>query len=69
MLPHEIPIECESMDFKIIELTAVESSTYNQLKANHHNDPFDRMLIWQAIQNNFTLITADSYSHDTKLPD
>ena len=25
----------------------------------HHRDPFDRMLIWQAISNNYTLISAD----------
>ncbi|WP_157464597.1 type II toxin-antitoxin system VapC family toxin [Crocosphaera chwakensis] len=25
----------------------------------HHNDPFDRMLIAQAINNNITIITRD----------
>lgn len=27
--------------------------------AEFHRDPFDRMLIWQAIKNGFTLITKD----------
>ncbi|MGV3530362.1 MAG: type II toxin-antitoxin system VapC family toxin [Flavisolibacter sp.] len=59
ILPHEIPAECELMDFRIIDLTADETSTYHQLSATHHKDPFDRMLIWQAIRNDFMLITAD----------
>jgi PIN domain nuclease of toxin-antitoxin system len=25
----------------------------------HHKDPFDRFLIWEAIKNNFTLLTVD----------
>jgi PIN domain nuclease of toxin-antitoxin system len=25
----------------------------------HHKDPFDRFLIWEAIKNNFTLISVD----------
>jgi len=25
----------------------------------HHRDPFDRLLIWEAIRNNFILISAD----------
>jgi PIN domain nuclease of toxin-antitoxin system len=25
----------------------------------HHRDPFDRFLIWEAIRNDFILITAD----------
>jgi PIN domain nuclease of toxin-antitoxin system len=26
---------------------------------SHHKDPFDRYLIWEAIKNNFTLLTVD----------
>ena len=26
----------------------------------HHKDPFDRLLIWQAIRNNFVLLSADN---------
>jgi len=57
--PGELPGECSQMSFEIIELTSKESSTYHQLKTTYHKDPFDRMLIWQAIQNNYTLISAD----------
>lgn len=47
------------MGFEIESLSAGDSSTYYKLEASHHKDPFDRMLIWQAIRNNFTLITVD----------
>lgn len=34
--------------------------TYYQLpKKDDHKDPFDRLLIWQAISNGYTLITQD----------
>jgi PIN domain nuclease of toxin-antitoxin system len=59
--PEQLPDECSQMSFEIIELTSKESSTYHQLKATYHKDPFDRMLIWQAIQNKYTLISADAH--------
>ncbi len=57
--PEDIPEICTKIGFDIIELSAADSSSYHQLKAVHHKDPFDRMLIWQAIRNNYTLISAD----------
>ena len=57
--PEDVPDICSKIGFDIIELSASDSSTYHQLGATHHKDPFDRMLIWQAIQNNYTLISAD----------
>lgn len=58
--PEDLPNACLAMGFEIGQLSAQESSTYHQLKATYHKDPFDRMLIWQAICNNYTLISADS---------
>jgi len=57
--PEEIPEICTKIGFEIIELSAADSSSYHHLKASHHKDPFDRMLIWQAIRNNYILISAD----------
>ena len=45
--------------FQVISLEAQTSVSYHQLKANHHRDPFDRMLIWLAIQNDYQLISKD----------
>ena len=55
----ELPDLCEQMGFQIEALSAHDSSTYHLLKANHHKDPFDKMLIWQAISNEFTLVSND----------
>ena len=34
----------------------------------HHKDPFDRMLITQAISNNITLLTSDQILKHNNLP-
>jgi PIN domain nuclease of toxin-antitoxin system len=57
--PEDIPDICTKIGFEIIELSASDSSSYHRLGASYHKDPFDRMLIWQAIHNNYTLISAD----------
>ncbi len=58
-LPEQFPDACLSMGFVLEPLSHEDSSTYHTLTANYHKDPFDRMLIWQAIRNNFTLISVD----------
>jgi PIN domain nuclease of toxin-antitoxin system len=58
--PEDIPEICVKIGFEIIELSPADSCSYHHLKASHHKDPFDRMLIWQAIRNNYILISADS---------
>ena len=57
--PEDLPGACQLMGFEIESLSAEDSSTYHQLKATWHKDPFDRMLIWQAIRNGYTLISSD----------
>ena len=59
LFPEDLPDACLKTGFTIIKLSAHESSTYHKLKAMYHKDPFDRMLIWQSIQNNYSMITAD----------
>lgn len=57
--PEDLPGACMQTGFTIQALSPEDSSTYHQLKAAHHRDPFDRMLIWQAIRNHFILISMD----------
>lgn len=46
--------------FAVAELDSRLLATYYQLsKKDDHRDPFDRLLIWQAIKNGYTLITQD----------
>ena len=59
--PIEIPDLCIKMGFSIIDISYKDAAGYNNLTAVYHKDPFDRMLIWQAIQNNYTLISDDKF--------
>jgi PIN domain nuclease of toxin-antitoxin system len=59
--PEDLPVLCSRVGFGLVELSAADSCSYHQLKASYHKDPFDRMLIWQAIRNNYTLISADEH--------
>jgi PIN domain nuclease of toxin-antitoxin system len=46
-------------NFFIIDFDFEDLSIYKSLPF-HHNDPFDRLIIAQAINNNFCLISNDS---------
>lgn len=50
----------EKMDFQLIDLNPEEANTYSNLAENTHNDPFDRMLIWQCIRRNMTIVSKDT---------
>lgn len=58
--PEDLPDACIQMGFDIAPLNPEESSSYHKLRATYHKDPFDRMLIWQSICNEYILISADS---------
>jgi PIN domain nuclease of toxin-antitoxin system len=47
----------------LLDLNVKDAITLSNLKTFHHKDPFDRMLIWQAIQNNLTFISNDEKIH------
>jgi PIN domain nuclease of toxin-antitoxin system len=55
----DLPAACLQIGFEFQPLSPEDASTYHELKAAYHKDPFDRMLIWQAIRNRHTLISAD----------
>ena len=59
ILPNELPELIIEQGFDTIPLTPEESSSSYKLPINYHKDPFDRMLIWQAINRNLVLITKD----------
>jgi PIN domain nuclease of toxin-antitoxin system len=57
----EIPKYCEKMGFELIPLDPIEALNSLQLPIKeNHKDPFDRMLIYQCIQNRYTLVSKDS---------
>ena len=48
----------DSLQIEILSITFADTKIYRNLPL-HHGDPFDRMLISQAISNNLTIIGCD----------
>lgn len=57
--PSDLPRGCTDLGFIVIPLLPEISSNYHKLTATHHKDPFDRMLIWEALQSNIPIISKD----------
>ena len=62
--PEELPAAAKAMNFNLLPLDAETAAGFARLPRERHKDPFDRMLVWQAICNKFVLI-----SHDGRLED
>ena len=58
--PEDLPTGCEQLGFTVKAPTQQDCSTYHLLKASYHKDPFDRMFIRQAINNDYILMSIDS---------
>ena len=50
----------QEMGFPLIGLEPLEAASYDRLAEDSHFDPFDRMLIWQAISRDISLVSADA---------
>jgi PIN domain nuclease of toxin-antitoxin system len=58
-VPEEMPELSKKLGFEIITPTPNESASFHKLIITTHKDPFDRMLIWQAIQRDLVFISKD----------
>ncbi|MDR0780128.1 MAG: type II toxin-antitoxin system VapC family toxin [Pseudomonadales bacterium] len=58
--PDDMPALAAQMNIDIIQPTAQEAATFHRLPKLAHKAPFDRMIIWQAIQQSLTLISKDA---------
>lgn len=58
-LPDELPSTAQKIGFEILNLDVEIASTFYQLPKIKDKDPFDRMLAWQAICQDCTLLTKD----------
>ncbi|MCL2441811.1 MAG: type II toxin-antitoxin system VapC family toxin [Treponema sp.] len=64
----DIPNYVRKMDFSIIDLQENETITFHKLPLKeNHKDPFDRMLIWQAMTKNMTIISKDELFNQYKI--
>ena len=57
--PEEIPYKSKEINIQTIDLAENEASTFFKFPRIKHIDPFDRLIIWQAINRNITLISKD----------
>jgi len=57
--PEDLPDFADQMNLEILPVTAAEASSFHRLPRLSHKDPFDRIIIWQAIQREMTLISKD----------
>ena len=57
--PEGLPKEAKKIDIETLEISEEEASTFYRLPKVKHKDPFDRLIIWQAINRNMTLISKD----------
>jgi PIN domain nuclease of toxin-antitoxin system len=58
--PDQIPGYALSIGLTFLPLAAESAATFHQLpKMGKHRDPFDRMLVWQAIREDLVLVSRD----------
>ena len=61
--PDNLINTCDKIGFLHLSLHPEVCTTYHKLSITYHKDPFDRMLIWQAIKDNYCLISKDDAIH------
>lgn len=59
VLPDELPKTAIKDGFEILNLDIDTVSSFYKLPRIRNKDPFDRMLVWQSISKNYTLLTKD----------
>ncbi len=57
--PESLPKKAKEIGIETLELSEKEAATFHKLPRLKHKDPFDRLIIWQAINRGITLISKD----------
>ena len=57
--PDALPDTATRMGFETMSLDDRMASTFYKVPRDRHRDPFDRLIVWQAISQNAVLITKD----------
>ncbi|OHD62990.1 MAG: hypothetical protein A2176_09165 [Spirochaetes bacterium RBG_13_51_14] len=66
VLPEELPLYAEKAGFEILGITPAEVASFYKLPKIKHKNPFDRLIIWQCIQNNLFIISKDNKIREYK---
>lgn len=56
--PEQMPELLQTSGYEILDLTKETASSFHKL-SREHGDPFDRLLIWQAIENRLQFLSSD----------
>ena len=64
--PEALPETAEKIGIDILQITPHEAASFHNLPRLAHKDPFDRLIIWQAIQRKMSLISRDQSFKDYK---
>ncbi len=59
VLPDALPGISKQMNFETMDVDAETASTFYKLPRDSHKDPFDRLVVWQALNRDAVLITKD----------
>ena len=57
--PDNFPDIVRQSGFDILPVAETDAATFHHLPRMEHNDPFDRLIIWQAISHKLQLISHD----------
>jgi PIN domain nuclease of toxin-antitoxin system len=59
-VPEDLMNEANRIGFLELPLTAEDAAGLYQLDFKEHKDPFDKMLLWQAVRNKLKFVSRDS---------
>lgn len=57
--PDELPEQAQEIGIETLEISEEAAATFYKLPRIKHKDPFDRLIIWQAINRNIVLVSKD----------
>jgi len=57
--PDELPGFADQMSLSSLTISPSEAASFHRLPKLLHKDPFDRFIIWQAIQRKMILVSND----------
>lgn len=64
VVPDDFPIIVRQSGFDILPVAETDAATFHRLPRMEHKDPFDRLIIWQAISRKLHLISHDRAFED-----
>jgi len=60
IVPDDLPAASLAAGYELVDVSVEDLVTsYRLPRVKDHQDPFDRLLIWQCIRNNLVLMTDD----------